>query len=305
MAQTNTGKSSKAIAEGFSAGMPASPDETQAQSTELRHTEYFDVIGSSLKINSPEDFRAWAQNDLQLIFPHGMLACGIGQIEQQGASIHNLLTSNFPYEYVQTLQQIGGLSASPVFVKWIETRRPVLFELAMQSSETTWKDNFKQHGLQNMAAHGLCDVNSYTISYFSFSRIPGNLSSCHANLLEMLVPHLHVALIRAFAGVKNTPVTENSSALSKREFEILQCLSAGKSNLEISHQLYISEFTVKNHVKNILAKLNVKTRAQAVAKTSRPLLAEADHIYALDLTPLTETLPKHQAAQTATSTIAA
>ncbi len=52
--------------------------------------------------------------------------------------------------------------------------------------------------------------------------------------------------------------------LSERELEILRLLATGASNREIAQQLFITEGTVKNHVTNILGKLNVRDRAQAV-----------------------------------------
>jgi len=52
--------------------------------------------------------------------------------------------------------------------------------------------------------------------------------------------------------------------LSPREKEILRNLGLGKSNREIGQQLFISESTVKNHVRNIFRKLNVNNRTQAI-----------------------------------------
>lgn len=52
--------------------------------------------------------------------------------------------------------------------------------------------------------------------------------------------------------------------LTKRECEVLQLLADGKSNRAVADALYISEKTVKNHVSNILQKMNVKDRTQAV-----------------------------------------
>lgn len=54
--------------------------------------------------------------------------------------------------------------------------------------------------------------------------------------------------------------------LSDRELEILQILASGASNREIAQQLFIAEGTVKNHVTNILGKLNVRDRTQAALK---------------------------------------
>jgi DNA-binding NarL/FixJ family response regulator len=52
--------------------------------------------------------------------------------------------------------------------------------------------------------------------------------------------------------------------LSERELEILRLVAAGKSNHAISEQLLISENTVKYHLKNILHKLGVSNRTEAV-----------------------------------------
>ncbi|WP_026691435.1 response regulator [Alteribacter aurantiacus] len=52
--------------------------------------------------------------------------------------------------------------------------------------------------------------------------------------------------------------------LTRRECEVLQLMTDGKSNRAIGESLYISEKTVKNHVSNILQKMNMNDRTQAV-----------------------------------------
>lgn len=51
--------------------------------------------------------------------------------------------------------------------------------------------------------------------------------------------------------------------LTAREKQVLKLIATGASNREISQQLYISEGTVKNHVTNILGRLNLRDRTQA------------------------------------------
>jgi DNA-binding NarL/FixJ family response regulator len=51
--------------------------------------------------------------------------------------------------------------------------------------------------------------------------------------------------------------------LTPRELEVLKLIAAGASNKEIAQQLYISEGTVKNHVTNLLSRLNLRDRTQA------------------------------------------
>jgi DNA-binding NarL/FixJ family response regulator len=56
------------------------------------------------------------------------------------------------------------------------------------------------------------------------------------------------------------------SGLSNREMEVLICLSQGKTTSQISSELFISDNTVKTHVRHILEKLDSSNRAEAVSK---------------------------------------
>jgi two-component system NarL family response regulator len=61
----------------------------------------------------------------------------------------------------------------------------------------------------------------------------------------------------------------SGETLSQREIDVLKLMALGKSNKEIGSALFISEGTVKSHVKNIFAKLNVISRTEAVANATR------------------------------------
>ena len=62
------------------------------------------------------------------------------------------------------------------------------------------------------------------------------------------------------------PRAEDPAAkITPREREVLQLLTQGNTNKEIANALCVSENTVKNHLKNILAKLHLQNRVQAVA----------------------------------------
>lgn len=56
------------------------------------------------------------------------------------------------------------------------------------------------------------------------------------------------------------------NSLSSREMEVLRCLAQGMTTTQISNQLFISDNTVKTHVRHIMEKLEAANRAEAVSK---------------------------------------
>lgn len=74
---------------------------------------------------------------------------------------------------------------------------------------------------------------------------------------------LATRLLREFA--HHPPAVAPAGTLTPRETEILQMVAARKRNKEIADALFISEFTVKNHLRNILTKLHRSNRREAAA----------------------------------------
>jgi DNA-binding NarL/FixJ family response regulator len=70
-------------------------------------------------------------------------------------------------------------------------------------------------------------------------------------------------LAQMFSDVENS-VTDDAG-LTSRELEVLELIGEGLTNQQISDQLIIEVGTVKNHVHNILDKLNVGSRGEAAA----------------------------------------
>ncbi|MDP9457011.1 MAG: response regulator transcription factor, partial [Actinomycetota bacterium] len=69
-----------------------------------------------------------------------------------------------------------------------------------------------------------------------------------------------------FENVRPSAPPQAFPELSDREREILDLIAQGLKNPEIAHRLYLSPKTVRNHVSNILTKLQVADHAQAIIR---------------------------------------
>jgi DNA-binding NarL/FixJ family response regulator len=82
----------------------------------------------------------------------------------------------------------------------------------------------------------------------------------------LLAPSITRRLVERFASPQEpaSSLHSNLAALTPRELEVLRALATGLSNAELAALFHLSEATVKTHITRILAKLNLRDRAQAV-----------------------------------------
>ncbi len=93
-----------------------------------------------------------------------------------------------------------------------------------------------------------------------------------------LSPKLASRILTEFARLTDAPAkmaTEQLSPLTSRERQVLTCVSEGLSDKEIAIRLSVSIHTVKSHMRNILAKLQVESRHAAAAYARREGLENA------------------------------
>ena len=80
----------------------------------------------------------------------------------------------------------------------------------------------------------------------------------------LLAPSVTRRLIEEFARTQPRQDQRDLDALTEREMQVLRAIARGLSNAEIARELVIGETTVKTHVGNVLMKLGLRDRAQAV-----------------------------------------
>ena len=86
----------------------------------------------------------------------------------------------------------------------------------------------------------------------------------------LLSPRIAAGILeRARVNVAASLPESARAELTEREGEVLALMAEGKENAEIAEELFISAHTVKNHVSNILGKLECQTRIEAAVKAAR------------------------------------
>lgn len=234
-------------------------------------SELFRVVAHLEHVNTAEELILWANKDLQMTFRHGAFICGVGKVKRTRFIPIKYFSSNFPTDYLRSIRQSDGLYFSSAITQWLETGEVQLLDSVTTGEmnlDQKWLENFRNSDLQNIAAFGIFDCSHQYGSYFSFHKISEPLGEWHRSFLKFIVPHMHAALLRIIKNLKKTSVSavRDKSALTQREIEILDWVAVGKTSSEIATILGTSCSTVRNQVHNILVKLRVNTRAQAVAK---------------------------------------
>jgi transcriptional regulator EpsA len=235
------------------------------------------VIQTGLRVRLRHHFFNWTQGPLQTLLPHDLLVCSVAE---QGSGCHKI-DSISCYPQSPNLAQALERKDAGITVRLVQAweksgRDPVLFDHVEPGGvAATLAPDFAEHKLGSIVAHGSSGPDGQASTFFMFSRFRVQVTSQHALLSELIVPYLHAAWIRTQHHevkpskrpvVASTVASISSGVLTVRELEILRWVYEGKSNMEIGMILGISGLTVKNHVQNILRKLNVQNRTQAVAK---------------------------------------
>jgi len=248
------------------------------------------VISECHELVGLSEFKTFIRKKIRPILPHRIAVCGLG--EARTRRVLRLINIDFPMACLQRIIRPDQVVLSSPLADWLREPFPMLLVLNQfeDRSGPLWYSAAREHGITSLACHGIFDMSSTVFSYFVFGELDLRTASTYATRLNLIVPHLHVAMARLLTmeRLKRTvdltdaqvlmprqsshyepPRPPQESArldVTERERQVLRWIAAGKSNWEIGRILRISEFTVKNHVQSLLKKLSVKSRTQAVTK---------------------------------------
>lgn len=240
------------------------------------------IISSSYAINRHIDFYNWLQTSVAKVLPHNMLLACWGDFDNQ------LQESNFNYDVASNLANINthSLFDSPdkiddfmrlLHQSWLDNncRWLAINNLDKNNSDDEISTYLPEifGDFKSLLVYGLNDTRvSNHCLYVFFST--DEIFTVQDSLMGLLMPHID-SILRKIQHIAPLDVvkTEKIAAikpynLSSRELEIIEWVKQGKTDSEIAMILYISQNTVKSHLKHVFEKLNVTRRAQAVAKLS-------------------------------------
>jgi transcriptional regulator EpsA len=231
-------------------------------------------LEASLRVFTEQHFFSWTQGSLQSLIQHDVLFCILRRGEAELFDVESFSTSPSEPEPFSVLYR-QDLSLSDGLVKEWKVRQyqPFIHDIGDDKtfSGSLLQRELRRLGTSKLIGHGTHDANGLARSFFVFACKPDDAGPRSLKLIEMLVPFLHAAWIRTKINLSGCGDVNNGPGLDRdiltvREQEVLSWVYLGKSNIEIGLILGISPLTVKNHVQEILHRLNVQNRAQAVGK---------------------------------------
>ncbi|NWG87724.1 MAG: transcriptional regulator EpsA [Hydrogenophilaceae bacterium] len=224
------------------------------------------ILLTALDVRCREHFFGWIQGPVQTLLPHDILICGFQdhtgsfRIERFSASRY------FRAEHLEAAVHPHGLLAETL-KQWQSDSQPVLLGheyVGGPANEDGGDGRLRRLELRNLATHALRWIDGSLKCHVSFARVMCPFDGRLSRTVQVLAPVVSMTLARVLASEGSVGRTDNM--LSPREIEILEGVRDGRTNPEIAVRLNISPLTVKNHIRHILKKLQVRTRGHAVAK---------------------------------------
>ena len=119
-------------------------------------------------------------------------------------------------------------------------------------------------------------ASGYLLKEISIEEVADAVRAVHAGQ-SLISPSMASKLLNEFATIvkkRDERTQVPTPRLTERELEVLKLVAKGMNNRDIGQELFISENTVKNHVRNILEKLHLHSRMEAVVYAVREKLLD-------------------------------
>jgi len=218
------------------------------------HSETISSTSELLRVMLVDDHDLFRTGLRNLLEEQGVL---IVAEASDGASALSLVRELTPDVVVMDLNMPGmnGIEATREIARFAPLTRVVVLTISDQDGDV----------LDAILA-GAC---GYLLKDSSIQDLMAGIRA--ASVGEALIsPHIAAKVLQRIRATNvETDVPTTGPELSDRENEVLRLIANGKDNAEIAQELHISPKTVKNHISNILMKLQIDNRIQAAVYAVR------------------------------------
>lgn len=224
---------------------------------------FYRMAEASLGVGrSYEEFQQFIRSFVRPLIPHEMLLVAIGRVTFDQIAIDQMVSVDYPLEYMNSISRATNASARPVLAEWLEKQSPLLIDPSLHFHKMSELElaEIRDFNLGKLAIHGQIDVSKRMASYFSFARVPV-LKQEYVRILELVVPHAHNAMMRVY---RQSALASVECKLTAKEMEILKWIVLGRTNADIASILGKSEKTVRNQIQSILRKMSVENRSELI-----------------------------------------
>lgn len=247
----------------------------QRESESLLWNELLSVISSSNYIEKHVDFYKWMQIGVRRFIPHDLVIAAWGEFNtctlkyDVASAIGDIRTMDLLDESTSL-----DLLMRDLYLRWLVNNKK---SYALNNLEI---DNLiklnpvacieKFGSMESIQVHGVSDRRANQDCLYVFIS-KEKADEAGPDVMDLLLPQIDAALRRIecldhCANSIAPDLAEMICNISDREQDVMNWIRIGKTNYEIGKILSISPNTVKNHVKKIFEKLEVSSRAHAVAK---------------------------------------
>lgn len=221
------------------------------------------AIETAIEVKRQEQFHEWVRGPFRELLPHEFVVCA--ELRMDGgtrsvACLHHNLPDTAAMDRLFNAER-GLVYRLAIFHRMDSGQSFALAANALDVLLSTEGGRPENAHLYNLVVQRITLLSGVAYTFFLGNVPEDQLDRCQ-QLFKLVASHLKMALSRALPKRDH----QAAAALTPRELEILQWMSQGKSNREISSILDISAITLKHHVNKLYRKLDVQSRAEAVSR---------------------------------------
>ena len=235
-------------------------------------TPLLDLINYCVEANDSNAGIAEVVRRLERIIPFDSAIIGFGEATSRSNLVPHKMYSWGCDAWLNDYQRHDLVKVDPIVTRALRDPKPFTWGSAFCAAamhDSTYLEIKRGIaaddgiGFAYRARHGRPEL-----TLISLAMRTRDMEQRHFTAIEYLLPHVHALLLRAAA---SPDLTDEGAAirLTQRELEVLNWVKEGKGSWDIGMLLHVSERTVKFHLSNIFSKLQVSTRAHALARATQ------------------------------------